>query len=124
MRQRISQKQITFAEEVAHGSTASDAYRKAYNADSMSETSVWREASRLMSNPKVTTRVQEVRQSLEAKQLWTRELSVKTLVKVLENGANREVIAAVQELNKMHGWNAPERSEIDLNLIVDTGIDG
>ena len=122
MRQRITQKQLDFAGHVAEGKTSTDAYRLVYNAEGMADNSIHREASLLMKNPKVTQRVSELRQSLEEKALWTREKSIETLVRVLKDGGNRDVIAAVQELNKMHGWNAPERSEVDLNLTVDTGV--
>ncbi len=54
-------KQELFASSVADGQPSSDAYRLAYDADRMGPPSIWSEASRLASNPKVAARIEQLR---------------------------------------------------------------
>lgn len=61
----LTAKQERFVAEVVKGSTASDAYRAAYNADGMKASAVWVESSRLMGNPIVALRLQANRDSIE-----------------------------------------------------------
>jgi len=56
--QRITAKQIAFADNVASGMTLSDAYRQVYNAENMKAATVHSTACVLATNPKVATRVQ------------------------------------------------------------------
>jgi hypothetical protein len=64
--QPLTGKQLLFAQEVAKGSTLSDAYRTAYDSEKMSSKTINEKASLLMANDKIRTRVEELRQqSLE-----------------------------------------------------------
>ena len=45
---------------ILRGKSQSDAYRQAYNCVRMSDVSVHAEASRLMTNPRVTYRIKEL----------------------------------------------------------------
>mgnify|MGYP003635203956 CR=1 FL=1 len=53
----LTAKQEGFAQGVARGLTLSDAYRMAYDAEKMKDATIWTEASSLVDNPKVATRV-------------------------------------------------------------------
>jgi phage terminase small subunit len=57
----LTAKQEAFAVTVAKGSKASDAYRAVYSARRMTPKSINEEASRLLANPKVASRVGELR---------------------------------------------------------------
>jgi len=57
----LTNKQEEFAQEIVKGSTQADAYRTAYRAEDMLDTTIWSKASELMANGKVTARVQELR---------------------------------------------------------------
>jgi phage terminase small subunit len=57
----LTPKQEEFARACAKGETASAAYRTAYNANNMSAAAVHVSACRLLKNPKVTLRVEELR---------------------------------------------------------------
>ena len=107
----LTAKQEAFAQNVASGMTQADAYRTAYNAVNMKQDSVHVNASKLMASAKITQRVAELRSKLAQKQLWTREMSVKALVKAYKvaegGGQSTAMTAAVKELNVMHGYNAP-----------------
>lgn len=108
----LTPKQESFAAAIASGKTQADAYRLSYNAENMKDASIWSKASVLMSDVKVTARVEELRAKLENKQLWTREMSVKALVGAYKDGNPTAKIAAVKELNAMHGFNAPTRLDV------------
>jgi len=108
----LTAKQESFAAAVASGKTQADAYRSAYAAENMKENSVWTNASKLMADAKVAQRVEELRKALENKQLWTREMSVKALIGAYKEGNPTAKIAAVKELNVMHGYAAPTRLDV------------
>lgn len=124
----LTSKQEAFAQAIADGLNQSDAYRKAYDAEGMKPETVQNSAYKLMQNGEVTARVDELRSQLEEKALWTREMSVKALQRIVQ-GSDKggEVVAAVKELNAMHGYIAPTKSETKVsggfrveNVIVDT----
>jgi len=65
----LTAKQEAFAQEVAKGSTLANAYRKAYNAERMKDSSVWCNASKLMSDAKVAQRVKAIQDAMEQSSL-------------------------------------------------------
>jgi hypothetical protein len=48
---RLTHKQETFAQRVAEGAKLSTAYREAYDASNMAQTTIWPHASRLAATP-------------------------------------------------------------------------
>ena len=108
----LTPKQEAFAQAIASGMTQADAYRSAYNAENMKDATVWSKASVLMADGKVSARVEELRKGLEKKELWTREMSVKALIGAYKDGNPTAKIAAVKELNAMHGFNAPTKLDV------------
>lgn len=69
VRDGLTAKQEAFAQEVAKGSTLADSYRKAYNAERMKDSSVWCNASKLMSDAKVAQRVKAIQDAMEQSSL-------------------------------------------------------
>jgi len=55
----LTPKQEKFCQGVISGKTASESYRDAYSVENMKDSSIWTEASKLMSNPKVSQRIQQ-----------------------------------------------------------------
>ena len=112
----LTPKQEKFASCIADGMTQADAYRAAYSAGKMSMGALHVEASKLLDNPKVALRVQELRGKLANKALWTREMSVQALVQAYkvakEVNSATGMTGAVKELNAMHGYNEPTRHEV------------
>jgi phage terminase small subunit len=112
----LTDKQEKFAQCIADGMTQADAYRSAYPQSNMKENALYVQASRLLDNPKVRLRVQELRKAIENKQLWTREKSVRALLGAYKVAQDRNqstgMTAAVKELNAMHGYNAAVKHEI------------
>ena len=66
----------------------------------------------VMKDGKVLARIAELRKALESKALWTREKSVQVLSEVADMGKAQERVAAVKELNSMHGFNAPTKHDV------------
>lgn len=96
--------------------TQSDAYRTAYNAGKMADSTIWARASELMADSKVSARVKELREQLSHKKLWTREMSIKALIKAYkvaeDSGQSSAMTSAVKELNAMHGYNEPTKLDL------------
>ena len=113
MRERtLTSKQEGFAQCIADGMTQADAYRTAYSAGKMKPEAIWAMSSKLAADHKVAIRIAELRLALESKALWTREKSVQVLSEVADMGKAQERVAAVEELNSMHGFNAPTKHDV------------
>lgn len=110
----LTPKKEKFAQCVADGMSQADAYRSAFDVGATTkQETIHKRASELMSNGEVSGRVAELREQLSAKSLWTRQDSVQALISVLSNPeSQKDVIAAVKELNAMHGFNAPQKLEV------------
>lgn len=80
----LTKKQEIFCQEVVKQDTYSAAYRIAYDAKKMSYEAINTQASKLMSDPKIATRVKEIKKKLEYKVLYTLEQSVNRDLKLIE----------------------------------------
>jgi phage terminase small subunit len=119
---KLTAKQEKFCQSIADGQTQIAAYKTAYNTENLSDSSIYVHASRLVDNAKITLRISELKAKLEKKNLWTREASVKVL-KTIAEGKNifakeSDKIAAVKELNAMHGFNSATKLEVTTNPLV------
>lgn len=113
----LTAKQEAFCQGIADGLGQADAYRAAYDAAGMKDNTIYPLASKLMKNSKVAARIAELRESVQEKQLWSREMSVKALVQAYREGSGSVKVAAVKELNAMHGYNEPAKLNISGNLV-------
>ena len=59
---KLTIKQETFCQLYVETGNASEAYRGAYNAQRMKNETVWRSASELMDNPKVSARIEQLKE--------------------------------------------------------------
>ena len=110
----LTPKQERFCQCIADGMSQADAYRNAFDVKPMTKPETVQEsASRLMKDPKVSARVQVLRDMLTEKAIWTREDSARVLSEIAlghdEQGKTSDRVAAVKELNAMHGFNAPTK---------------
>lgn len=113
----LTAKQEAFCQGIADGLGQADSYRAAYDAEDMKENSVYVNASKLMKNAKIMQRIAELRSQVQEKQLWSREMSVKALVQAYREGSGSVKVAAVKELNAMHGYNEPAKISVNGNLV-------
>lgn len=95
---KLTPKQENFCQLFIELGNASEAYRQAYDADSMNENTVNREAKRLLDNPKITTRLELIRKGHQTRH----NLTVDDLLQELEDarlkafeGERAQVSAAV-----------------------------
>ena len=120
----LTPKREAFAQAVAAGKSLSDAYRGAYDCARSTEKSINEAACRLMACGKVTARVDSLRAELADKTLWTREKAARVLLDVIANPDKAsDRIAAVRELNLMHGYNAPLQVDQAITIRRSYGID-
>ena len=119
---KLTAKQELFAQCIADGMGQTDAYRTAYDAESMKDVTLYPLASKVMSNHKVTTRIAELKSMVVEKQLWTREMSVKGLIQAYRIAQDAKtstgMTAAVKELNNMHGFNEPTKLSITGSMVT------
>jgi murein L,D-transpeptidase YcbB/YkuD len=111
---KLTSKQEAFAQAVADGMNQSDAYRSAYDAGKMKAETINSKAYELCKNGQVSARVTSLKQAIADKGLWTRERSVAALAAIADGGDTKanEIVAAIKELNAMHGFNAPTKQEV------------
>jgi len=118
---KLTAKQEAFAQAIADGLGQADAYRMAYDAEGMKDSTVYSKASILMNDGKIRARVDELKSMVVEKQLWTREMSVKGLIQAYRIAQDAKtstgMTAAVKELNVMHGFNEPTKLSITGSMI-------
>jgi len=113
----LTAKQEAFAQGIADGLGQAESYRVAYAGNNMTDNSIYPLASRMMKNAKILARITELRESVQEKQLWSREMSVKALVAAYREGSGSVKVSAVKELNAMHGYNEPAKLNISGNMV-------
>lgn len=113
----LTAKQEAFCQGIADGLGQADAYRAAYGCEDWKDNVIYSKASVLMKNGKVMERIRELRSEVQEKQLWSREMSIKALVQAYREGSGSVKVAAVKELNAMHGYNEPAKLNISGNLV-------
>lgn len=111
----LTSQQEAFARGVAEGKSQAEAYRAAYpKSRGWKAKTVWKRASEMMARGEVSGRVDAIRAELAERSLWSREESVEALKGVIAHpDKGSDVVAAVRELNAMHGFNAPEQVEVN-----------
>ena len=118
---KLTAKQEAFAQAIADGMGQGDAYRMAYDAEGMKDSTIYPKASRMLSEGKIRARVDELKSLVVEKQLWTREMSVKGLIQAYRIAQDAKtstgMTAAVKELNVMHGFNEPTKLNITGSMI-------
>ena len=114
----LTPKQEAFCLAYHETGNASEAYRQSYSAAKMKEPTVHRAAHELLSNPKITTRLDE----LKAEAAERNEVTVDSLTDMLEEAFNlakaektaSAMVSAVMGLGKLHG-HIVEKKKVDSN---------
>lgn len=112
----LTPKQEKFAQAVASGMTQADAYRHAYNAENMADSTIWSRASELAADSKVSGRIKALQEAATIAALWSRELSIKTkrqaLQLAMEKKDSRAIIQASESLDKQYGLEPARKVDI------------
>ena len=108
MRVEVTEKQEKFAQAYLElEGNAAEAYRRSYNAGKMKEASIWREAHAVLHNPKVASRLTQLRQ----RAMERHDITVDTLTEMLiedrklarDKEAPAAAVSAVMGMAKLHG---------------------
>ena len=113
MSEKLTPVEERFANEVALGKSQAAAYRIANpRSTKWKDGSVYVKASLMMGKDKVKKRIAEIQQLLLIRTLWSREQSVVALKEVIKAPDRKsDVVAAVRELNVMHGFHEAQKIE-------------
>lgn len=96
----LTRKQSLFVELYVALGNGAKAYRAAYDADRMAPETVHREASLLLKNPKVTTRIQLLQAELSERSRHTLDTTLAEIQRVYEQAMRRNTLkAAVDALH-------------------------
>lgn len=101
----LTAKQEKFVMNIIDGMSQADAYRSAYDAKKMSDNAIYREASLLMSNPKITQRLAEISAKADKPKIMSAQRRLEWLSERIED---EEVdinakLKAIDIMNKMQG---------------------
>jgi len=116
----ITAKQEAFCQALIAGRSQSDAYRDTYNTKPGSTAgAIAVSASKLMSDPKITLRIAELRKADAEAVCWSRRQSEQVLKDIALSAAIKpsERIAAIRELNTMFGYKAPSEAVVSVNTL-------
>lgn len=111
---KLTIKQEAFAQAYVRLGCGAQAYREAYDVGASTKIeSVWQAASALLANPKVSSRVAQLRNELKSKNMITIEgLSAKLLTllaKAESDGDTGNAIKAIRELARLNGLAVEKR---------------
>jgi phage terminase small subunit len=101
----LTAKQEQFVQNIIQGMSQADAYRSAYPNQRMSDKTVWETASKLMTNPKVITRLTELRNELAKPSIMTAQERLEWLTQLIKSDeeSTADKLKAVDVMNKMQG---------------------
>ena len=119
----LTAKQEKFVQGIIEGLSQADAYRAAYPKQKMSDKTIWETASKLMNNPKVIARVNELRNQMMKSTIMTAQQRMEWLTNLINNAeeGTNEKLKAIDIMNKMQGEyvqkvEADVKSEVTINV--------
>ena len=92
----LTANQEAFVRNIIEGMNQADAYRSAYPKQKMADKTIWECASKLMKNPKVATRLAELRNELAKPSIMTAQQRLEYLTNIV-NGTEQEHIKGYVE---------------------------
>lgn len=115
---KLTAKQEKFVQGLISGLSQREAYKQAYNAERMKDTTIDNNAYKLMQKNDILTRYAEIMDEHKQKALWTRESAVNTLKWLLNQsiesvksekfdkgyvrqGTANAIVSTVKELNEL-----------------------
>jgi phage terminase small subunit len=110
----LTAKQEDFAQNIVDGCTQLEAYRRAYDAVNMSDGAASGEAYKLMNNPQIARRIQQLRDQLAERLLFPRIERLEVLKGIAQTGErDGDKINAIKVFSEMLGDNAPQKLAIE-----------
>ena len=117
--EELTPKQELFCQTYVKTGNASEAYRTAYNASKMKDTTINEKSSRLLKEYKISTRVNFLRNKVEEKHDLTKDKIINRLKEIIfaqeQLGVDKIDLTAMNKaidtVNKMLGYNEPDKVE-------------
>lgn len=115
----LTPKQEAFAQAYLETGNASEAYRRAYDADAMKETSVHVNACKLLKNAKVALRLDQLQQRAQKRH----DINIDTITEMLKadrelarkNAQSSAAVNAVMGMAKLHGLLVDKQEQTGAN---------
>lgn len=114
-------KQEKFVQNIMLGMSQADAYRASYNAKNMGDNAIYREASLLMENPKVSQRLRELRDQLANESIMSAQKRMEWLTSIVNatGESTGDRLKAIDILNKMSGEYVQKvQADVDTDVTV------
>lgn len=114
-------KQERFVQNIMLGMSQADAYRASYNAKNMGDNAIYREASLLMENPKVSQRLKELRDQLANESIMSAQKRMEWLTSIVNatGESTGDRLKAIDILNKMSGEYVQKvQADVDTDVTV------
>lgn len=114
-------KQEKFVQNIMLGMSQADAYRASYNAKNMGDNAIYREASLLMENPKVSQRLKELRDQLANESIMSAQKRMEWLTSIVNatGESTGDRLKAIDILNKMSGEYVQKvQADVDTDVTV------
>jgi len=108
----LTPKQERFALEYFKTGNASEAYRIAYDAENMAADTIRSKACLLLQQDNIGAMVERLRARSETRAMMTKEQAIARLAEIAMQD-KKDRVAAVKELSKIMGWEAPTRQQIE-----------
>lgn len=103
---KLTDKQEKFAQLVVELSSQSESYRRAYDAENMTDKQIHEESCKLASNPKVARRIESIRDQVLIASMWRMTDSLEVLSSIAKDGEkDSDKVASVKAINAMYGWD-------------------
>ena len=120
----LTAKQEAFVQNIIQGMSQADAYRSAYPNQRMSDKTVWETGSKLMANPKVITRLTELRNELAKPTIMSAQERLEWLTQLIKSKeeSTTDKLRAADIMNKMTG-EYTQKIEADVNNTVTINIE-
>lgn len=102
----LTEKQDKFCLNIVAGMSQTDAYKNSYDAKNMSIEAIYVEASRLMDNPMIALRIEELRKEARKEAIMNTIQRKEWLTKLImqdEKASKTDKLKALDILNKMDG---------------------
>ena len=101
----LTAKQEKFVQNIIEGMSQADAYRSAYNTQTMTDKTVHEKASLLASQDKVRARLTELRDKLANEKIMSAQRRLEWLTELIQNkeASNSDKLKALDIMNKMDG---------------------
>jgi len=126
---KITPKIEAFCQAIVSGSSQSDAYRKAYNAERMKAETIHNKAYALMKKGEIRARIEEIRKPVIEKVRYGLEDAMKEAEEAMQICRRKEqggaMVAAVQLRSKLNGLIVEKRENRNgpLEELPDSSLD-